>query len=75
MLVGETPCDLVVPRQGQITFEVLPPRDRQDDGPDRLYVKSRTVPWNQIPDEGGVLYFDLRLEAVEPTQPVEIRHR
>jgi hypothetical protein len=31
--------------------------------------------WKQLPAEGAVLYFDLRLESFQPTQPYEVRQR
>ena len=78
LLVGTAPCKVVLPRSGRpFSFEVLPPRTREDDAEaaEHLYPKRRTMHWSTFPSEGGVLYFDLRLEPVEPTQPIEIRNR
>jgi hypothetical protein len=72
LLVGTSPCDCVLPRRGGPQLvEVLPPRDSTE----RLWVQRREVVWGLLPNEGAVLYFDLRLEGVSPTQSLEIRHR
>jgi hypothetical protein len=73
MFVGTSPCSVVVPRSagGRLEFEVLPPRE----GTERLWTQRRTIAWKRLPEEGSVLYFDLRLESVRPTQPYEIRDR
>lgn len=72
LLAGTTPCTCVVLRRGgYIEFEVLPPRDSAE----RLWVQRRSFTWAQLPPEGAVLYFDLRLEATSPLQPIEIREQ
>lgn len=73
LLVGTAPCECVLPRSrgGVLAFEVLPPRESTD----HLWTQQRTLAWKQLPAEGAVLYFDLRLEASSPVQPIEIRDR
>ncbi len=70
---GTSPCTFGLPRSGggRLEFEVLPPRESTE----RLWTQRRTVSWKQLPDQGAVLYFDLRLESVHPTQPYEVRNR
>lgn len=72
LLVGTSPCSFAVPRMGgSIEFEALPPRESTE----RLWTQSRAFRWDQLPADGAVLYFDLRLEATRPVQPVEVRER
>lgn len=72
LLAGTTPFDCTVPRmRGYIQFEVLPPPETTE----RLWTQRKTFTWSQLPLEGGVLYFDLRLEETHPVQPVEVRER
>jgi hypothetical protein len=73
LLVGTTPCTLVLPRSGTgwLEFEVLPPPESTE----RLWTQRRTLSWKLLPDEGAALYFDMRLESVLPVQPYEIRDR
>jgi len=72
LYIGETPHTMVLPRSGGglLEFEVLPPPDSRE----RLWTQKRTVYWKQLPDS-AVLYFDLHLESVRPTETIEIRQR
>jgi hypothetical protein len=72
LLVGTAPCSCTVHRSRKpIEFDVLPPRESTE----RLWTQHRTFTWDQLPAEGAVLYFDLRLEATRPVQPFEVRDR
>ncbi len=73
LLVGTSPCSLVLPRSGGglLEFEILPPPDFTQ----HLWVQRRTMCWKQLPSEAAVLYFDLNLEPTKPTQTIEVRER
>lgn len=72
ILAGTAPCTCSLPRtRGFVEFQILPPREATE----RLWTQTRTFAWRDLPETGGTLYFDLRLEAAHPVQPVEIRER
>lgn len=50
--------------------KVFPPSGSSE----RLFSQTKMINPSQTP-EGGALFFDLRLEPVRPTQPIEIQSR